>query len=191
MGCSCQPEISHSPLSSKLTENLKVVTFIFVAFSVLKIFIVSTNNLLNDILLAIILYALYTQLSYFMGILALFFIIFDLIFESLSLLQIIQNIVFGFSSNGLFIFVLIKLINVIIYCFLLRYTFLCSREFKALFVEQKSGGVFEEYQMFTEDFNNNNSRVKSTTDFSYQRLNNNDNEPKGYKPFSGQGYVVG
>ena len=191
MGCNCQPEINQSPLSSQLTENLKVITFIFIAFSIIKIFILSTSNLLNDLLLVVILYALYTQLSYFMGILAMFFILFDLVYESLSLLQIIQNIFFGFSSKGVLFIAIIRLINVIIYCFLMRYTFLCTREYKALLIEQKSGGVFEEYQMFTEDFNTNSSRSKNVGDFSYQRLNNNDNEPKGYKPFSGQGYVVG
>ena len=191
MGCNFQPEINHSPLSSQLTENLKVVTFIFIAFSIIKIFILSTSNLLNDLLLAFILYVFYTQLSYFMGILAMFFILFDLVYESLSLLQIIQNIFFGFSSKGVLFIAIIRLINVIIYCFLMRYTFLCTREYKALLIEQKSGGVFEEYQMFTEDFNTNSSRSKNVGDFSYQRLNNTDNEPKGYKPFSGQGYVVG
>ena len=149
MGCNCQPEINHSPLSSQLTENLKVITFIFIAFSIIKIFILSTSNLLNDLLLVVILYALYTQLSYFMGILAMFFILFDLVYESLSLLQIIQNIFFGFSSKGVLFIAIIRLINVIIYCFLMRYTFLCTREYKALLIEQKSGGVFEEYQMFT------------------------------------------
>ena len=191
MGCNCQPEINHSPLSSQLTENLKVITFIFIAFSIIKIFILSTSNLLNDLLLVVILYALYTQLSYFMGILAMFFILFDLVYESLSLLQIIQNIFFGFSSKGVLFIAIIRLINVIIYCFLMRYTFLCTREYKALLIEQKSGGVFEEYQMFTEDFNTNSSRSKNVGDFSYQRLNNNDNEPKGYKPFSGQGQTWG
>ena len=75
----------------------------------------------------------------------------------------------------------------------MKFSFLCSREYKALFVEQKNGGVFEEYQMFTEDFNNNNAlHVKnSSNDYSYQKVNNNDNEPKGYKPFSGQGQTWG
>ena len=187
MGCNCQPQVNHSALSAKLTNNLKVITFIFIGFSVLKIFILPGNNLVNDLLLAFILYALYMQLNYLIGFFAIFFIMFDFIFELLYLLQIIQNIVMGFSS-GIFI-VIIRFISLVIYYFLLKITFECSREYKALFVEQKSGGVFEEYQMFTEDFNNNN--VKSSSDFSYQKLNNNDNEPKGYKPFSGQGQTWG
>ena len=190
MGCSCQPQIDHSALSSKLTEQLKIITFIFIGFSIVKILILSANNFLNDLLLAIMLYMLYTQLSYFIGIFALFFIMFDFIFESLNLLQIIQNIIFGFSSKLSIFVVVVRLINIIIYLFLLTFTFLCSREYKALFVEQKSGGVFEEYQMFTEDFKNNENNNKGN-DFSYQRLNNNDDEPKGFKPFSGQGYTWG
>ena len=92
MGCSCQPQVNHSPLSLKLTENLKIMTFVFIAFSVLKMLLISSANFLNDILLAFILYALYTQLSYIMGYFAIFFIMIDFIFELLHLLQILQNI---------------------------------------------------------------------------------------------------
>ena len=189
MGCNCQPQVSHSQLSAKLTNNLKVIAFIFIGFSILKIFILPANNLLNDLLLALILFALYSQLSYLMGYFAIFFIMFNFIFELLFLLQILQNILMGFSSKSGIIIAIIRFINLIIYYFLLKITFECSREYKALFFEQKSGGVFEEYQMFTEDFNN--SHVKNSSDFSYQKLNNNDNEPKGYKPFSGQGQTWG
>ena len=191
MGCNCQPQVNHSLLSAKLTDHLKIMTFVFIGFSFLKVLII-TANLLNDLLLALILYALYCQLSYLMGFFAIFFIIINLIFELLYVLQIIQNIIMGFlvvySKTGIIILI-IRFINLVIYFFLLRITFLCSREYKALFFEQKSGGVFEEYQMFTEDFNNNH--VKGPSDLSYQRLNNNDNEPKGYKPFSGQGQTWG
>ena len=190
MGCNCQPQINHSPLSSKLTDYLKVTTWIFIGFSIIKLMILPANNLLNDILLALILIALFTQLSYIMGFFAIFFLMINLIFEIMPLLQIIQNYFMGFPGQKIFLIFLVKLINIVIYSFLLAYTFLCSREYKALFVEQKNGGVFEEYQMFTEDFNNN-THVKSSSEFSYQKLNNNDNEPKGYKPFSGQGQTWG
>ena len=106
MGCNCQPQVNHSPLSSKLTDHLKIVTFVFIGFSVLKVLII-TANLLNDLLLALILYALYSQLSYLMGFFAIFFIIINLIFELLYLLQIIQNIMMGFlvfySKTGIII----------------------------------------------------------------------------------------
>ena len=189
MGCNCQPLINHSPLSAKLTENLKIATYIFVGYSIVKIIFISANNLLDDILLAAILYGLISQLSYFMGFFAIFFIMISFIFELLYLLQIIQNIYMWFSSKGAYFIVIIRFINIIIYYFLLKYSFLCSREYKALFVEQKNGGVFEEYQMFTEDFNNNH--IKNSSDLSYQKFNNNDNEPKGYIPFSGQGQTWG
>ena len=188
MGCSCQPQINHSALSLKLTESLKIMTFIFITFSVLKIFLISSANFLNDILLAFILYALYTQLSYMMGYFAIFFILIDFIFELLHLLQILQNIFFGFSGGNIPI-VVIRFLTIVIYGFLLYLSFVCSREYKALFVEQKSGGALEEYQMFTEDFNINHSKNTSSNDFMYQRIN--DNEPKGYKPFSGQGQTWG
>ena len=187
MGCNCQPQINHSSLSAKYTEYLKITTFTFIAFSVLKVLLFTGTNLLNDILLFFILYALYTQLSYIMGYFAIFFIMFNFIFHLLYLLQMIQNIYFGFSSAGLMTEVVLRFINTVIYVFLLIFTFLCSREYKALFVEQRNGGVMEEYQMFTEDFNMRNS----SGDFCYQKLNNNDNEPKGYKPFSGQGQTWG
>ena len=188
MGCSCQPQVNHSQLSSKYTQYLKICTFIFVGFSLLKAFMISSNNLLNDILLAVILYALITQLSYLMGFFAIFFIMFDFIFELLAFFQILQNICFGFPV--LFPVFIIRFLNIIIYFALLCLSFLCSREYKALFVEQKNGGVFEEYQMFTDDFNNM-SRARNPSDVTYQKLNNNDNEPKGYKPFSGQGQTWG
>ena len=188
MGCNCQPQINHSALSLKLTESLKIMTFIFITFSVLKILFISSANFLNDILLAFILYALYTQLSYMMGYFAIFFIMIDFIFELLHLLQILQNIFFGFSGGNMPI-VIIRFLTIVIYGFLLYLSFVCSREYKALFLEQKSGGALEEYQMFTEDFNISHSKNTSSNDFMYQRIN--DNGPKGYKPFSGQGQTWG
>ena len=119
----------------------------------------------------------------------MFFIMIDFIFELLYILQIIQNILLGFSSKGDIILLIIRVINSIIYFFLLMLSFFCCREYKALFVEQKNGGVFEEYQLFTEDFNNNH--VKNNSDLSYQMLNNHDNDQNGYKPFSGQGQAWG
>ena len=83
MGCNCEPQVKHSQLSMKLTENLKIMTFIFMAFSILKIFILASNTIFNDILLVIILYGLYIQLSYIMGFFALFLILINLVFESL------------------------------------------------------------------------------------------------------------
>ena len=179
MGCSCQPQVNHSQLSSKLTENLKIITYVFVGFCIFKILFISSTTILNDILLIVILYALYTQLSYLMGFFAIFFIMFDFIFELMDMLQILQNYYFGFNSNKGLFYAFVLFIELVIYFFLLKYSFLCSREYKALFFEQKSGGVFQEYQMFTEDFNNNN----------YIKIN--DSEPKGYKPFSGQGFTWG
>ena len=192
MGSFFQAQVSHSQLSLKLTENLKIMTVIFMVFSILKIFILSSNTIFNDILLVLILYCLYTQLSYFIGFFAIFFILINLIFESLTVLQIIQNIIFGFSSKAAIFLVLIRLIYVTIYVFLLYFSFVCSREYKALFIEQKGASVYQEYQMFTEDFDQNkNNNNYGNSDYIYQRLNNNDNEPKGYKPFSGQGQTWG
>ena len=115
MGSFFQAQVSHSQLSLKLTENLKIMTVIFMVFSILKIFILSSNTIFNDILLVLILYCLYTQLSYFIGFFAIFFILINLIFESLTVLQIIQNIIFGFSSKAAIFLVLIRLIYVTIY----------------------------------------------------------------------------
>ena len=166
------------------------MTFIFIAFSILKIFILSSSTIFNYILLVLILYCLYTQLSYVIGFFAIFFILINLIFESFTALQIIQNIIFGFSSKSAIFWVLIRLIYDILYAFLLYLSFECSREYKALFMEQKGASVYQEYQMFTEDFDQNKNNV-GNSDYIYQRLNNNNNEPKGYKPFSGQGQTWG
>ena len=190
MGGICQAQISHSPLSLKLTENLKIFTFVFIAFSILKIFLISSNTIFNDIILVIILYFLYTQLSYFIGFFAIFLILINLTFESLTTLQIIQNIIFGFNQKSFIFIVLIRLIYVALYAFLLYLSFVCSREYKALFMEQKGASVYQEYQMFTEDFEQNKNNY-GNADYIYQRLNNNENEHKGYKPFSGQGQTWG
>ena len=96
MGCSCQPMVKHSALSSELTNKLKITTFVFIGFSFLKIILSNNNNLLNDLILAFILYALFTQLSFYIGFFAIFFILFNFIFELFPLIQIIQNIVMGF-----------------------------------------------------------------------------------------------
>ena len=180
MGCNCEPQVKHSQLSMKLTENLKIMTFIFMAFSILKIFLLASNTIFNDILLVIILYGLYTQLSYIMGFFALFLLLINLVFESLIVMQIIQNIIFGFSSKSVAFIVLIRLIYVTIYALLLYLSFACSREYKALFIEQKGSPVNQEYQMFTEDFDQNKN---------YGNINAG--EHKGYIPFSGQGQTWG
>ena len=191
MGGICQAQISHSPLSLKLTENLKIFTFVFIAFSILKIFIISSNTIFNDIILVLILYCLYTQLSFLIGFFAIFLILINLTFESLTTMQIIQNILFGFNSKSVLFIVLIRLIYITLYSFLLYLSFVCSREYKALFMEQKGASVYQEYQMFTEDFDQNKNNY-GNTDYIYQRLNNNnENEHKGYKPFSGQGQTWG
>ena len=190
MGCSLKPDVIHSPLSLKLTETLKFMTYIFIAFTILKLFILSSNTLANDFLLIIILYLLYTKLYYIIGLFAIFLVLINLIFESLIVLQIIQNIIFGFASKGHIFLILLRLIYVTLYIFLLNSTFLCSREYKALYIEQKGGSFNTEYQMFTEDFDKNKND-RNNADYIYQRLNNNDNEPKGYKPFSGQGQTWG
>ena len=57
-------------------------------------------------------------------------------------------------------------------------------------MEQKGASVYQEYQMFTEDFEQNKNNY-GNADHIYQRLNNNENEHKGYKPFSGQGQTWG
>ena len=106
---------------------------------------------------------------------AIFFILINLIFESLTVLQIIQNIIFGFSSKSAIFLVLIRLIYVILYSFLLHLSFACSREYKALFMEQKGASVYQEYQMFTEDFDLNKNNI-GNSDYIYKRLNNNNNE---------------
>ena len=180
MGCTCKPQITHSPLSLNLTETLKIMTFIFISFAVLKVFLLNSNTIFNDILLSIILYALYNQLSYIIGFFAIFLLLINLIFESLIVLQIIQNIIFGFSSKSVIFIVLIRLIYVTIYGFLLYLCFVCSREYKALFIEQKGNSVYQEYQMFTEDFDQNKN---------YGNINAG--EHKGYIPFSGQGQTWG
>ena len=190
MGCTCKPQITHSPLSLNLTETLKIMTFIFISFAVLKVFLLNSNTIFNDILLSIILYALYNQLSYIIGFFAIFLLLINLIFESLIVLQIIQNIIFGFSSKSVIFIVLIRLIYVTIYGFLLYLCFVCSREYKALFIEQKGNSVYQEYQMFTEDFDQNRNNGNNN-DYNYQRLNNNGNEHRGYVPFSGQGQIWG
>ena len=120
MGCSLKPDVIHSPLSLKLTETLKFMTYIFIAFTILKLFILSSNTLANDFLLIIILYLLYTKLYYIIGLFAIFLVLINLIFESLIVLQIIQNIIFGFASKGHIFLILLRLIYVTLYIFLLN-----------------------------------------------------------------------
>jgi hypothetical protein len=56
------------------------MTFIFISFAVLKVFLLNSNTIFNDILLSIILYALYNQLSYIIGFFAIFLLLINLIF---------------------------------------------------------------------------------------------------------------
>ena len=187
MGCDFKPQLSHSQLSLRLTEVLKKLTYIYAAYCIVKLFIFP-NNFLNDLIIIFLLFMTFKQCSFSTGYFVLFFLSFDFLFESLYFLQIIQNFILGISyPNSLFIFVL-KSINIFFYFMLLKYTFLCSREYKALTAEQ-SGINNNSYRIFNDDNERNNSEEK-------QRLfngneNKNGESNKGYVPFSGKGSTWG
>ena len=185
MGCDCQPQITHSQLSLTLTKTLQTYTYIYLAYCILKLFIFPVS-FFSDLITILLLYATFKQCSYIMGYLVLFFLSFDLLFESLYFLQIIQNFIFGLQTSAAGLIFIIRCINIFFYFMLLKYTFLCSREYKALFVEQNGGNNNNLYKMF----NDNNYRNNDIEQQKYGSVVRND-QPKGYVPFSGQGYTWG
>ena len=192
MGCTaCQPQIRHSNLSVQLTDLLKKVTFFFIGFIILKFFFIPSTSLLFECLILLVLYAFIIQLSFLLGYWAILLTLFGLVTGILYLMQFIQNLIMGFAKKGEFLFLVLNIINLIFYYLLLKYNFLCYREYKALFFEQKGGNEASGFQLFGGGNDNNNIDSYNNNDYTYQRLNNDDNEHRGYIPFSGQGQTWG
>ena len=120
-----------------------------------------------------------SQLSFYYGMFITFFLLFQVFFETLYLLTYLQSIFFGFLNFNLFV-LFIQGGMIIIYIMLIKWTFICYREYKALFYEQGGNSMGMGYTQMRDEEQGNN----------YIMENRNEEEKK-FVPFSGKGVTWG
>ena len=120
-----------------------------------------------------------SQLSFYYGMFITFFLLFQVFFETLYLLTYLQSIFFGFINFNLFV-LFIQGGMIIIYIMLIKWTFICYREYKALFYEQGGNSMGMGYTQMRDEEQGNN----------YIMENRNEEEKK-FVPFSGKGVTWG
>ena len=120
-----------------------------------------------------------SQLSFYYGMFITFFLLFQVFFETLYLLTYLQSIFFGFLNFNLFV-LFIQGGMIIIYIMLIKWTFICYREYKALFYEQGVNSMGMGYTQMRDEEQGNN----------YIMENRNEEEKK-FVPFSGKGVTWG
>lgn len=168
MNC-CTPTIDLTTQESqKITEKLKLTLFLYLIYSVVKMFFVPTD-LFNELFLIIFVILTVIQYYFVLAAMSIFFILIQLVFSSFPVLLVIQNYFLGLATAPLKIFI-IQSINLCFYVLLTYYCFKAYKEYKALFYEQRG----------------NNNYVK-LEDKESQKTESK----KGYVPFSGKGTTWG
>ena len=120
-----------------------------------------------------------SQLSFYYGMFITFFLLFQVFFETLYLLTYLQSIFLGFTNLNFFV-LFIQGGMIIIYIMLIKWTFICYREYKALFYEQGGNSMGMGYTQMRDEEQGNN----------YIMENRNEEEKK-FVPFSGKGVTWG
>lgn len=178
--CDFSQVITHNDNSSKLTNTLKFYTFLYLGFSILKLFVMKGGDFFSEILIFFLLLLTINQCYFYTAIFALFFVLFQLFIESFTLLLIIQDYVFNLAQINMLI-AIIELLSVILYFLIVSCTFKAYREYKALYFEQ--GGNGRMYNRINDGGND--------IELQNQSDNQNENGKKKFVPFSGKGATWG
>ena len=101
--CDFSRVITHNDNSSKLTNTLKFYTFLYLGFSILKLFVMKGGDFFSEILIFFLLLLTINQCYFYTAIFALFFVLFQLFIESFTLLLIIQDYVFNLAQINMLI----------------------------------------------------------------------------------------
>ena len=126
-----------------------------------------------------------SQLSFYYGMFVTLFLLFQSFFEILTLLTYLQSVFLGFTNLSLFV-LFIQGGMVFIYIMLIKWTFICYREYKALYYEQGGNSMGMGYtQMRDEEQGYSNN-------YNYRMENiNNEEEKKQFVHFTGRGVTWG
>ena len=192
----CKPIIPLSEKANSYRKILLILLFINFIIFLIKISLNFQNEDFFSNILEIFLFSFACIMChYVLCLLSIFLSIFNLIFTTFYLGQILQNKILNIDDDDKFdSSLIIIIINCIyfIYCIILIiYLFLSYREFKAISRE----GINDPLNGFNESKNNNNLYVNNAYKNEYNiynsnNLNNNDKKKK-FVPFSGKGYTVG
>jgi len=192
----CKPIIPLSEKANSYRKILLILLFINFIIFLIKISLNFQNeDFFSDILEIFLFSFACIMCHYVLCLLSIFLSIFNLIFTTFYLGQILQNKILNIDDDDKFdSSLIIIIINCIyfIYCIILIiYLFLSYREFKAISRE----GINDPLNGFNESKNNNNLYVNNAYKNEYNiynsnNLNNNDKKKK-FIPFSGKGYTVG
>lgn len=192
----CKPIIPLSEKANSYRKILLILLFINLIIILIKISLNFQNeDFFSDILEIFLFSFACIMCHYVLCLLSIFLSIFNLIFTTFYLGQILQNKILNIDDDDKFdSSLIIIIINCIyfIYCIILIiYLFLSYREFKAISRE----GINDPLNGFNESKNNNNLYVNNAYKNEYNiynsnNLNNNDKKKK-FIPFSGKGYTVG
>lgn len=176
--CDLTPVITHNEASLKFTNELKFFTFLYLGFCIFKILLFQGGDFLTELIILILLLLTFTQCYFYTAMFALFLILFQLFFQTFSLLLILQDYLLNLANIGVFVIV-IEIISFTLYLLLVRSLFKAYREYKALFFEQASGGRV--YNRFNDGGN----------DVELNNMDNNSEGKKKFVPFSGKGQTWG
>ena len=183
--CDFNPIVRQSDDGVKFTNKLRLYLYFYIFFCLLRTFTISNGEILFEFIIFIFIYIMTNQLSFYYGMFITFFLLFQSFFEILTLLTYLQSVFLGFTDLNLFV-LFIQGNIVFIYIMLIKWTFICYREYKALYYEQGGNSMGMEYtQMKDEEqglSRNSNYRLEN---------NFNEEEKKTFVPFSGRGVTWG
>ena len=185
--CDFNPIVKQSEKGAIYTQKLRFYLYIYLFFSLFRTLTIPNGQFLYEMIIGFFIFLMSCQLSFYFGMFVILFLLFQLFFEILTLLTFLQAIYLLFTPINPFI-LLIQSCIVIIYIMLIKWTFICYREYKALFYEQNSSGFGMGYtQMRDEEQGYGNANYNN---YNYGNNNNNE-ERKTFVPFTGRGTTWG
>lgn len=137
----CKPSVNLSSEGHRITKILQTLTYCFLFLIVLKLLFGDFNGFFNDILTLILLILTFIQTNYFMAGMLIFFLLFQSFYIFIFVGLILQDSILGMITielNFSFFYLIITLLSLVLYCALIYYTFEAYKEYKALYIEQKS-----------------------------------------------------
>ena len=192
--CDFNPIVKQSEEGAIYTKKLRFYLYIYLFFSLLRTLTIPTGEFLYEMIIGFFIFLMSCQLSFYYGMFVILFLLFQLFFEILTLLTYLQAVFLLYTSIHPFV-IIIQSCIIIIYIMLTKWTFICYKEYKALFYEQNGSGFGMGYtQMRDEEqgYGNPNYNNYNNYNYGYNNNNNNNNEErKAFVPFTGRGTTWG
>ena len=192
--CDFNPIVKQSQEGEIYTKKLRFYLYIYLFLSLFRTLTIPNGQFLFEMLIGFFIFLMSCQLSFYFGMFVILFLLFQLFFEILTLLTYLQAVFLLYTSIHPFV-IIIQSCIIIIYIMLTKWTFICYKEYKALFYEQNSSGFGMGYtQMRDEEqgYGNPNYNNYNNYNYGYNNNNNNNNEErKAFVPFTGRGTTWG